>query len=388
MSGNKNMPRVHRHKINCIVGARPNFVKIAPIIRELRSRVNNQVRLIHTGQHYDVAMNSVFFEELGIPDPDINLEVGSGSQTEQTARIMLALERMLIQERSDMLVVVGDVNSTLAAAIVSAKMLIPITHVEAGLRSNDRTMPEEINRIVTDRLSDLLLTTERSAEANLINEGVRPEQIKFVGNVMIDTLHACLERAIPGLSTLLDMGADAEFMQHAKEAYGFVTLHRPSNVDDINQLRGLLAALVDISNSIPLIFAVHPRTRASIASEGLEALLERGRILITPPLSYLRSLGLMRDSRLVITDSGGIQEETTALGVPCLTVRDNTERPITINEGTNTLVGSSPSALRAAAAVAISGKGKRGRVPELWDGRAAVRVADEIEDYLCKRLNY
>ena len=374
----------HRsYRIDCIVGARPNFMKIAPILRALDATGRCNVRLIHTGQHYDESMNDVFFNELGIRSPDINLEIGSGTNTEQTARIMLSLEPVLVSNRPDMLLVVGDVNSTVAAALVASKLLIPLTHVEAGLRSNDRTMPEEINRLVTDRLSDLLLTTERDAVDQLTREGVAAEKVHFVGNVMIDTLHKNLQRAHPASQTITHYAAsDASFVHATRDGYGFVTLHRPSNVDAPAQLAGLINALIEISQSLPLVFALHPRTRARLDAADLTAKLKEGRILTTPPLSYLETLGLMRDARLAITDSGGVQEETTALGVPCLTVRDNTERPITIAEGTNTLVGSSPEALLAAARDALSSRTKRGRIPELWDGRAAERVAEHVITFL------
>jgi UDP-N-acetylglucosamine 2-epimerase (non-hydrolysing) len=380
------MPRTQtttRWRIDCVVGARPNFVKIAPILLALRARPSLSVRLIHTGQHYDVAMNSVFFDELNIPAPDINLEVGSGTGTEQTAHVMLTLEAVLTSDRPDMLIVVGDVNSTLAASLVTAKLLIPVAHVEAGLRSKDRTMPEEINRLVTDRLSDLLLTTEEGAAANLIREGVAPEKIHFVGNVMIDTLYACVERAAAPSATFAESGASPAFAAVAREqGFGFITLHRPSNVDDPVTLAAIIAAIVDISHKLPLVFAMHPRTRGAVEHTNLMRMLQKGRILVTPPLSYLKSLGIMRKARLVITDSGGIQEETTALGVPCLTLRENTERPITVAEGTNTLVGTSPRALHAAVQEVLSTGGKRGRVPPLWDGTAAQRVADRIEAFL------
>jgi UDP-N-acetylglucosamine 2-epimerase (non-hydrolysing) len=368
--------------IHCIVGTRPNFVKIAPIMRSLRARDDVRTRLIHTGQHYDVAMNATFFDELAIPQPDINLEIGSGTNSEQTARIMLGIEPELIAHRPDILLVVGDVNSTMATALVAAKLLIPIVHVEAGLRSNDLSMPEEINRLVTDRLSALLLTTERAAVDNLLREGVAPKRIRFVGNVMIDTLYASLERAHPVENTLAETNAAAQFREAAKEGLGFVTLHRPSNVDDPEQLGKLLEALVDVSRDVCLLFAAHPRTRAAVVSAGLEPLLARGRIHVTPPLSYLRSLGILRQAPIVLTDSGGVQEETTALGVPCLTIRDNTERPITVDEGTNTLIGSSPSVLRGAVEEVLKTGGKRGRVPELWDGKAAQRVAAETVAFL------
>jgi UDP-N-acetylglucosamine 2-epimerase (non-hydrolysing) len=368
-------------RIDCIVGARPNFVKIAPIARALDFA---DIRLVHTGQHYDVAMNSVFFEELGIPDPDINLEVGSDSNTSQTARIMMGLETVFTENRPDMVLVVGDVNSTMAAALVAAKLTIPVTHVEAGLRSNDRTMPEEINRLVTDRLSDLLLTADRAAVDQLIAEGAPTDSIHFVGNVMIDTMRACLDRAVPPEATLMEHGADAAFVAAARGGFGLVTLHRPSNVDDEAQLRRLLDVLGELSGDLPLVFAVHPRTMARIEAFGLAS---RGRILTTPPLSYLRNLGLMRAARLVITDSGGIQEETTALGVPCLTVRENTERPITVTEGTNVVVGASADGLRRAARETLANGGKRGNVPEFWDGRAAERIAERVHAFLARRTS-
>jgi UDP-N-acetylglucosamine 2-epimerase (non-hydrolysing) len=373
-------------RVDCVVGARPNFVKIAPIMRAFRALPEFSVRLIHTGQHYDVAMNAVFFQELQIPAPDINLEIGSGSNTEQTARVMLALEPVFGAYRPDILVVVGDVNSTMAAALVAAKVLIPVAHVEAGMRSNDRTMPEEINRIVTDHLSDLLLTSERDAAANLIREGAEPSKIHFVGNVMIDTLYTCLGRAVPSTNTLAASGASQHFLLAADEhGYGFVTLHRPSNVDNTATLLGLIEALVSISKRLPLVFAMHPRTRSTAAYGELLPRLTTDRILTTEPLGYLSSLGLMQKARLVITDSGGIQEETTALGVPCLTVRENTERPITVSEGTNTLVGTSPEALVRAVQTTLATGGKRGRVPERWDGKTAERVVARIRDELARR---
>jgi UDP-N-acetylglucosamine 2-epimerase (non-hydrolysing) len=371
------------HQVDCIVGARPNFVKIAPIMRALGSRDDIMTRLIHTGQHYDLTMNAVFFEELAIPTPNINLEVGSGTNTEQTARIMTAIEPVFLQSRPRLVLVVGDVNSTVAAALVAAKLNIPVAHVEAGLRSFDRTMPEEINRLVTDRLADLLLTTERSAIDNLVREGVEPERIHFVGNVMIDTLFFCLDRAVPAEATLSEMGASTGLIAAAKErGFGFVTLHRPSNVDDPATLKGLIEALVSISRDLSLVFPLHPRTKAVILAAGLQKLLDEASILVTPPLSYLRALGLMRGAKLAITDSGGVQEETTALGVPCLTVRENTERPITIEQGTNTLVGSTPDTLVAAVGNILKTGGKRGRIPELWDGKSAFRIADEIAAFL------
>jgi UDP-N-acetylglucosamine 2-epimerase (non-hydrolysing) len=376
------MPLGSPSKVDCIVGTRPNFVKIAPILRALRARDSLAPRLIHTGQHYDVAMNSTFFEELAIPAPDINLEVGSGTNTHQTARIMMALEPVFLADRPDLVLVVGDVNSTMAAALVAAKLNIRIAHVEAGLRSFDRTMPEEINRLVTDRLSDLLFITERSAMENLAREGIPSDRVSFVGNVMIDTLHACVARAVPAQATLTEAGAPASFIAAAERGFGFVTLHRPSNVDDPETLKGLLEALANISDSLCLVFSLHPRTKGVVAAAGFEALIKSEQMLATPPLSYLRALGLMREARLVITDSGGVQEETTALGVPCLTVRDNTERPTTIDEGTNTLVGTCPQALVRGADQILKTGGKRGRIPALWDGHAALRIADRIEAFV------
>ena len=360
-------------------------MKIAPIMRAFRGDGRFDVRLIHTGQHYDVAMNDVFFRELDIPAPDINLEVGSGTNTEQTARIMLGLEPVLAARRPDMLLVVGDVNSTMAAALVASKLLIPVTHVEAGLRSRDRTMPEEINRLVTDRLSDLLLTTEREAAENLALEGILPSQIQFVGNVMIDTLHASLARARPVAETLTQNGASPAFLTAAHAGFGFVTLHRPSNVDDPETLRGLIGALADVARELPLVFAVHPRTTATIAAHGLAETLAAARILTTPPLSYLQAVGLMRSAKIAITDSGGVQEETTALGVPCITVRENTERPITVTEGTNALIGNSPDRLRAAVREVLTNGGKSGRVPEKWDGKAALRVVEHVAAFIERR---
>ncbi len=370
-------------KIDCIVGARPNFVKIAPIMRALSSRAELVPRLIHTGQHYDFVMNAVFFDELRIPAPDINLEVGSGTNTEQTARVMLALEPVFLAQRPDLLMVVGDVNSTIAATLVASKMLIPVAHVEAGLRSFDRTMPEEVNRLVTDRLSDLLFTTERVALENLTHENVAPERITFVGNVMIDTLFACLERAVDAVTTFAEIGASEAFKSAAREkGFAFVTLHRPSNVDDPVKLAALLGALATISRRLPIVFPIHPRTRGMIANAGLEPLLAEPGIATAPPLSYLRAIGLMRAARLVVTDSGGVQEETTALGVPCLTARENTERPITIDQGTNTLIGVDPARLIAAVDDVLTTGGKKGRAPDLWDGRAAERIADATLAFL------
>lgn len=370
------------YQIDCIIGARPNFVKIAPIMRALNRRKGLRTRLIHTGQHYDVAMSRVFFEELAIPVPDINLDVGSGTSTAQTAQIMLHLETVFGIQRPDLVVVVGDVTSTAAATYVASQLRIPIAHVEAGLRSFDRDMPEEINRVLTDRLADLLFTTEYSATVNLINEGIAPERIKFVGNVMIDTLNHCLPSALPARQSLEAFEAGPDFIAKAARAFGLITLHRPSNVDDVDRLQQLLLAVRELAQNVSLVFPLHPRTRTRIMDAGLKHLLLHDNILTTPALSYLRMLGFMREAKFVITDSGGVQEETTALGVPCLTVRDTTERPVTVTCGTNTLIHPSPNSFARSVESILEGGGKRGRIPPLWDGCAAERIAAGIETFV------
>lgn len=357
-----------------VVGARPNFMKIAPVIREMRRRTPRiEPLLVHTGQHYDEAMSGSFFDELELPRPDINLEVGSASHAEQTARIMLAFEKVLIEHRPDWVVVVGDVNSTVAATLVAAKMTIRVAHIEAGLRSRDRQMPEEINRVVTDALADLLLTPSRDADENLISEGVIPERIRFVGNVMIDTLYSNLERARK--SNALDR------FRVAQGEFTVMTLHRPSNVDDKQTLEGILDALDAVQQRLPVIFPAHPRTRSRIEEFGLNSRIASMRnFVLTEPLGYIDFLQLYSNSRLVLTDSGGIQEETTALGIPCLTLRQNTERPITISEGTNRIVGNDPEVIKREAMAALDKEAASSRVPELWDGRAAPRIVDAIEE--------
>ena len=373
-------------RVDLIVGARPNFVKIAPIFRALRARGTFQPRLIHTGQHYDFLMDRVFFEELRIPAPDVNLKIGSGPASEQVAKIMLALHPLFVEDRPQLLVVVGDVNSTVAAALTACYLRIPIAHVEAGLRSFDREMPEENNRVVVDQLSDLHFVTEKQGEANLAAERIAPERIKFVGNVMIDTLYDALPRAIPSAETLAGLGASPAFRGAvAEKGYGFVTLHRPSNVDDPVKLAALIEALSAVSERLPLVFAVHPRTRGNIEKAGLSAKLAASQLAVCEPLPYLASLGLMRDAKAVVTDSGGMQEETTALGVPCITVRDNTERPITIEEGTNTLIGADPARILPVVEDILRTGGKSGRKPALWDGKAAERIAEEAEAFLRAR---
>jgi UDP-N-acetylglucosamine 2-epimerase (non-hydrolysing) len=374
-------------KILCVVGARPNFMKIAPIMRAFNHKESGiQARLLHTGQHYDEEMKKSFFDQLGIPEPDVDLEVGSGTHTQQTAEIMKRFEPELDSWGADAVLVVGDVNSTIACALVAVKKGIPVIHVEAGLRSYDRAMPEEINRILTDQISDLLFTTEQDAEENLAREGIDRERVHFVGNVMIDTLMMNREKAVPAVHTLSRIEQPG-WMVKAGADYALVTLHRPSNVDVPEVLERLLATLVEISQRIPIVFPVHPRTQGCIQAADLSGLLQQGRIATLPPLGYRELLGLMDSARVVLTDSGGIQEETTALGVPCITLRENTERPITVSQGTNTIVGSDPDKIMAAFNEVMETGGKAGRVPELWDGRAAERIAQVIRQQLPHAAN-
>jgi len=355
-------------RLVAVAGARPNFMKIAPLLRALRARGRFETTLVHTGQHYDRAMSESFFRDLGIPEPDLNLGVGSGSHARMTAQVLVEMEGVLETRRPDAVVVVGDVNSTLAAALAAAKLGIPVAHVEAGLRSFDRSMPEEINRLMTDVISAWLFTTEPAGDENLRREGIDPAKIHRVGNVMIDTLRANLERARE-LDTLARLGLEPG-------GYAALTLHRPSNVDERATLQSLFEVLEEIQRELPIVFPVHPRTRAAF-----ERLLggREPALRTVEPLGYLDFLRLMADARLVLTDSGGIQEETTVLGVPCLTLRDNTERPVTVTEGTNTLVGSNPATIRAEVRKILDGGGKTGRTPEGWDGHAAGRIVDVLE---------
>jgi len=369
----------------CVVGARPNFMKMAPILRALAAHEPTMPSLlVHTGQHYDADMNDQLFAGLGLPRPDVNLEVGSGSHAIQTAEVMRRFEPVLDANRPSCVLVVGDVNSTLACTLVAVKKGVPVAHVEAGLRSFDRSMPEEINRVLTDQIADLLYTTERAAHDNLAREGVESARAQFVGNVMIDSLHANRKLAIPPEETLRHAGIDPAAFD-VTQGYGVVTLHRPSNVDTEDALGPLLAVLREVSERLPLLFALHPRTRANIERFGLGAQVSGKRIAVLPPQGYLEMLGLMSSATLVLTDSGGMQEETTALGVPCLTLRENTERPITIEQGTNTLVGRDGGAITRAVDEILAGKGKRGRVPEFWDGRAAERIVAHLADWLARR---
>lgn len=369
------------YRLLCVVGARPNFMKIAPIMAALAEVAPDiDVRLVHTGQHYDPTMNRQYFDALGIPAPDVNLEVGSGTHAAQTAEIMRRFEPALDEQEPGAVLVVGDVNSTLACALVAAKKGVPVIHVEAGLRSHDRRMAEEINRVLTDQIADLLFTTEREGRNNLLREGIADERIHFVGNVMIDTLRRNLEKAVPVTSTIRNVGA-ADFLAGA-EGYAVFTLHRASNVDDPDTLAGLMQVAAAVGKKLPVIFPMHPRTRSMAQRHGLSDLLDSSRILLLPPMGYLEMLGLMRDARVVLTDSGGIQEETTALGVPCITLRENTERPITVTEGTNTLAGTDPENILPIFDDVMYTGGKAGRIPEFWDGRAAFRIARVIRAWI------
>ena len=371
--------------IVAVVGARPNYMKMAPLLRafQRRSRLPSVV-LVHTGQHYDIAMNERLFADLGLPAPDLNLEVGSHTHAVQTAEVMRRFEPVIDELRPSVVIVVGDVNSTLAASLVASKKRVPVVHVEAGLRSYDREMPEEINRLVTDQLADVLYTTERDAADNLAREGIDATRVHFVGNVMIDSLLHHEPRAVAPAETLRRAGLDDTFVSTA-EGFGAVTLHRPSNVDHPDALLQALDCLRDVAKRVPLVWPMHPRTRANIAKFGLESALEGARIAVLEPQGYLEMLGLLAQARLVLTDSGGIQEETTALSVPCLTMRENTERPVTVSQGTNTIVGRDRARISACVDDIVATGGKRGRVPELWDGQAAERIADHLETWLSKR---
>lgn len=358
-------------KILNIVGARPNFMKIAPIVREMKRCESDFLPVIvHTGQHYDAAMSDSFFTDLDIPQPDFHLEIGSASHAVQTAKIMMAFEPIVVQENPDWVLVVGDVNSTIACALVCAKLGVKIAHVEAGLRSRDRTMPEEINRILTDAISDLLLTTSEDADENLKAEGVSADKVSFVGNVMIDSLFYNLEKA--------KKSSIREDLNLTEKEYAVLTLHRPSNVDEKETFSGLLGALISISEKLPVIFPAHPRTKARIEEFGFSEKVESSRIKIIEPLGYLDFMQLYSGAKLVLTDSGGLQEETTALGIPCLTLRENTERPITIEMGTNILVGTNPEKIRQKAFEILKRADLAAdiKIPPLWDGRAAERICE------------
>ncbi|HMF58070.1 MAG TPA: UDP-N-acetylglucosamine 2-epimerase (non-hydrolyzing) [Pyrinomonadaceae bacterium] len=362
-------------KVINVVGARPNFMKVAPIVEAMRRRASAFAPvMVHTGQHYDEQMSDAFFRDLGLPRPEVYLGVGSGTHAAQTASVMQSFEPVVLSEKPDWVLVVGDVNSTLACALVCAKLLVPVAHVEAGLRSRDRTMPEEINRLLTDQLADLLLTPSHDADENLLREGIPPRRIKLVGNVMIDSLFAQLKRA--------ESSSVREEFGVAGGDYAVVTLHRPSNVDEREAFSGILGALEEISRRIKIIFPAHPRTRKAIAAFGLDERIARAENLhLVEPLGYLDFLRLYSGARLVLTDSGGIQEETTALSIPCLTLRENTERPITVEMGTNKIVGTNAERIVSAAHEVLNTPREKfsSRVPPLWDGHTADRILDAIE---------
>ena len=360
-------------RLTLVAGARPNFMKIAPLMRALaRHGEALAVRLVHTGQHYDREMNDVFFDELGIRPPDAALGCGGGSHADQTARIMMAFERELLQHPADWVVVVGDVNSTLAASVVAKKLHVSVAHVEAGLRSGDRSMPEEINRLVTDAIADLFFVTEPSGRAHLLREGQPPASVHFVGHVMVDNLFFQVARLAHAEALAYPSAALKARLAAAPSGYGAVTLHRPSNVDEPAVLRGISEALNEIAAELPLVFPVHPRTRQHLAAQGI---VLDARIALLPPLPYMEFLNLWKDARVVVTDSGGLQEESTALGVRCVTVRANTERPATVDEGTNRLAGTDPARIVATVRESLVAPPSTRR-PALWDGRAAERIAD------------
>jgi UDP-N-acetylglucosamine 2-epimerase (non-hydrolysing) len=364
------------HTLDLVAGARPNFMKLAPVIRALRAHPDITPRIVHTGQHYDPSMSGVFFEELGIPAPEINLDVGSGTHGAQTARILERYEAHLLTMRPAATVVFGDVNSTVACALAAVKLGVPVAHVEAGLRSFDRTMPEEINRLLTDAIGDLLLVSEPSGVTNLEHEGVDASKIRLVGNVMIDSLMSQLPVARKR-HTAAALGLDGR-------RYGFVTLHRPSNVDDPATLGRLLRLLDDLSKELPLVFALHPRTVAGAKRMGLESLVAAGRhdLICVGPQPYVDTLSLVSEAAVVLTDSGGLQEESSALGIPCLTFRENTERPITVTLGTSRLVGNDPARIESAFADVLGGRWPKGQAIPLWDGHAGARVAAELATWV------
>jgi UDP-N-acetylglucosamine 2-epimerase (non-hydrolysing) len=361
-------------KVITVAGARPNFMKVAPIVTAMKRRPTEFTSiLVHTGQHYDANMSDAFFRDLELPQPDIHLGVGSGTHATQTAAIMQAFEPVVLKEEPDWVIVVGDVNSTLACALVCAKTGVKVAHIEAGLRSRDRTMPEEINRVLTDQIADLLFTPSADADANLLAEGISRERIRFVGNIMIDSLltHSKLAK---------ESAVCAEFGVAGRD-YAVLTLHRPTNVDDGAAFARIVDALEKIATRIPIIFPVHPRTRRAISAHGLAERIESANGLrLVEPLGYIDFLRLMTGARLVLTDSGGIQEETTVLGIPCVTLRENTERPITVESGTNHVAGTDSARIVSAALTALDSPrdGKQPRIPPLWDGRTADRILDAM----------
>lgn len=365
--------RVMQKTVFLVVGARPNFMKIAPIVRAFKAHGGLAYKIIHTGQHYDRDMNEVFFEELGIPAPDVFMAAGGGTHSEQTGKIMVAFEALCQQDRPDAVLVVGDVNSTLACSIVAKKLNIPVAHVEAGLRSGDMTMPEEINRRVTDSISDWFFVTEPSGVAHLEHEGKPASAIHYVGHVMVDNVLFQAEKLTQTETSGFETSAFKAACAAAGSRYGVVTLHRPSNVDYAEAMVRIAHALKDVAAELPLIFPVHPRTRHNLEKFGIEL---GENIVLVGPQAYMAFLNLWKDAAVVLTDSGGLQEETTALGVPCITIRENTERPVTVEEGSNVLVGTDPVRIVAEARKVLRGEGKQGRRPALWDGRAAERIVE------------
>lgn len=360
-------------KIACVVGARPNFMKIAPILEEMKAYPNLKPLLIHTGQHYDYTMSQVFFDELDIPKPDVFLNVGSGTHAVQTAKIMIEFDKVIAEHKPDMVLVVGDVNSTLACSLVSSKLWIPIVHVEAGIRSYDRTMPEEINRVLTDVISDYLMTPTEDANKNLAKEGISQEKVILVGDVMIDTLIKYKDKAISASRGIMqELGLE-------KASYIIMTLHRPSNVDIKENFAGILEALWEIQKHIKIVFPIHPRTKNRISKFGFsDKVSQMKNLIILEPLGYLKFMGLMINSKFALTDSGGMQTESTVINIPCLTMRENTERPETIREGTNTLVGNDTQTIISESMKILEGKGKKGTYPKIWDGHTARRIAEII----------
>lgn len=361
-----------RKEIAMVVGARPNFIKAAPLLKKLREHDEEfESFLIHTGQHYDRKLSELFFEQLDMPKPDIFLGVGSSSHAEQTAKIMIEIEKSFSSLKPDLIMVFGDVNSTMAAVIVAAKLRIKIAHVEAGLRSFDKSMPEEINRIVTDRLSDYLFVSEPSGMRNLQNEGVPIEKIFFAGNIMIDSLISNLERA--------DSSGILKELSLEPKQYATITLHRPSNVDDRAVLSGLLGVIAEVGTKMPVAFPCHPRTKSRIEEFGLSSKVLNGNVRVIEPLGYLDFLKLQADSKIVLTDSGGVQEETTFMKIPCITIRDNTERPVTVEEGSNVLCGSDPNRILDVTSKILKGQMKESKIPELWDGQTSNRIVDVLK---------
>ena len=361
-------------KIINVAGARPNFMKVAPIVAAMKRRNSEfQSLLVHTGQHYDASMSDAFFRDLKMPQPDVYLDVGSASHAVQTAEVMKAFEPVVIKEKPDWVVVVGDVNSTLACALVGAKLAVKVAHVEAGLRSRDRSMPEEINRLLTDQIADLLFTPSKDADENLLAEGIAPDRIRLVGNIMIDSLFSNLEHARKS-QMRAKLGLE-------REAYAVLTLHRPSNVDEQTAFVRILDALEQIAERVPIVFPTHPRTRKMIDGLGLSERVDKiDGLRVIDPLGYLDFLDLLSNARLVLTDSGGIQEETTVLGIPCITLRENTERPVTVEMGTNTIAGTDPQKITTAAFRALDNPPMAARIPPLWDGKAADRILDALSE--------